>query len=192
MENKQIIIMAFLVGLTIGLLLTVVMTFKSGEMVCFETKEDFFEYQKETSLGKSKVVDMYNSCVAQQQTELKENQLEETFKSGDDLNELFNTEPNYGKLVFDTNPIDYNLTITFNPCYSSKLKFLGTPRVLMENDIGWLATADINYWGVGAGNVYWIAKQYYVIDVNTETELIFNTPECIATEQEIMKRSKND
>ncbi len=72
MENKQLLITFLLGGLTLGLLVAVVVTYNSGENVCFENKEAFFEYNKQTGLGHSKVVDMYNSCVAQQQKEIEE------------------------------------------------------------------------------------------------------------------------
>ena len=65
--DKLLFITAFLGGLTLGLLVAVVVTYNSGENVCFENKNAFFEYNKQTGLGHSKVVDMYNSCVAQQQ-----------------------------------------------------------------------------------------------------------------------------
>ncbi len=67
--DKQLIITVFLAGLTLGLLVAVVMTYKSSEMVCFENKEAFIEYNKQSTLQRLEIIDKYKSCVTQQQKE---------------------------------------------------------------------------------------------------------------------------
>lgn len=76
------------------------------------------------------------------------------------------------------------LTISVSPCFSSKITATDYPRVLLENVNGWLISADSNNFQMS--NVFWVAKQYYFVDQNTETLLVFDKIAC-AQSQEIEK-----